>query len=41
MVRNTQNGVFYFIMVDEVIDKSNQGQFVLYLRWIDGDLNPH
>ena len=39
--RSTQNGVFYTIMADEVTDSSNQEQFVLCLRWVGEDLNPH
>ena len=41
MSRSIQNGVFYTIMADEVTDSSNQEQFVLCLRWVDEDLNPH
>ena len=41
VARNIQNGVFYTIMADEVTDSSNQEQFVLCLRWVDEDLNPH
>ena len=41
MSRRTQNGVFYTIMADEVTDSSNQEQFLLCLRWVDEDLNPH
>ena len=39
--RSIQNGVFYTIMADEVTDSSNREQFVLCLRWVDEDLNPH
>ena len=28
-------------MADNVTDSSNQKQFVLCLRWVDADLNPH
>ena len=38
---NIHKGVFYTIMADEVTDSSNQEQFVLCLRWVDVDLNPH
>ena len=38
---NIQKGVFCIIMIDEVTDSSNQEQFVLCLRWVDVDLNPH
>ena len=39
--RSIQNGVFYTIMADEVTDSSNQEQFMLCLRWVGEDLNPH
>ena len=39
--RSIQNGVFYTIMADEVTDSSNQEPFVLCLRRVDKDLNPH
>ena len=38
---NIHKGVFCNIMADEVTDSSNQEQFVLCLRWVDVDLNPH
>lgn len=41
VTRNIQNGVFYAIMADEVIDSSDKGQFVVCLRWVDGELNLH
>ena len=38
---NICKSVFYTIMADEVTNSSNQEQFVLCLRWVDVDLNPH
>ena len=38
---NIHKGVFYTIMAEKITDSSNQEQFVLCLRWVDVDLNPH
>ena len=32
---------FFTIMVDEATDVSNVSQLVLYMRWVDNELNPH
>ena len=41
IVKNIESGVYYTVMADEVTDAANQEQFVLCLRWVDGDLNSH
>ena len=41
IAKNIESGVYYTIMADEVTDAANHEQFVLYLRCINGDLNPH
>ena len=41
ITKNIESGVYYTIMADEVTDAANHEQFVLCLRWVDDDLNPH
>ena len=41
IAKNIESGVYYTIMVDEVTDAANHEQFVLWLHWVDDDLNPH
>ena len=41
IAKNIESGVYYTIMADEVTDAANHEQFVLCLRWVDDDLNPH
>ena len=41
IVKNIESGVYYTVMADEVTDAANHEQFVLCLRWVDDDLNPH
>ena len=41
IAKNTESGLYYTIMADEVTDAANHEQFLLCLRWVDDDLNPH
>ena len=41
IAKNIESGVYYTIMADEKTDTANHQQFVLCLRWVDDDLNPH
>ena len=41
IAKNIESGVYYTIMADEVTDAANHEQFVLCLRWVDDNLNPH
>ena len=41
IAKNIEPGVYYTIMADEVTDAANHEQFVLCLRCVDDDLNPH
>ena len=41
IAKNIESGVYYTIKVDEVTDAANHEQFVLCLRWVDDNLNPH
>ena len=41
IAKNIECGAYYTIMADEVTDAANHEQFVLCLRWVDDELNPH
>ena len=41
IARNIQQTKFYSVMVDETADISNKEQLILFIRWVNDDLQVH
>ena len=39
--RNIQRAKFHSVMGDETVDISNKEQLILYIRWVDDNLQVH
>ena len=39
IVKNIKDSSYYNIIADETTDTTNNEQLVIYIRWVDSDLN--